>query len=192
DSPASARNVSSASAREGPPIAAATTDDATILFVAFISGSLFPEDAGISRHDTLDAGRKRHCTSSAMQDALTAMAHTASHPQCASAVLARNAPTALPPQMCAPKTVLKRLRASGATEVISVWFATRAERSPQSRSTAPAITAPTHKGANANATYAASTRHTPPVTMGKAPRRSVQRPAACDTSMPAAPGIARR
>src|SRR2546427_8618682 len=74
------------------------------------------------------------------------MAHTASHPECASAVLARNAPVAFPPQMCAPNTVLKRLRASGATDVISVWFATSAERSPQSSSTAPAITAPTHKG----------------------------------------------
>src|SRR5258708_17531142 len=112
-----------------------------------------------------------------MHDALAAMAHTASHPEYASAVLARNAATALPPQICATKTVLKRLRASGATEVISVWFATRAERSPQSSSTAPAITAPAHSGANANARYAASTRHTPAVTMGKAPRRSVQRPA---------------
>jgi len=54
--------------------------------------------------------------------------------------------------MCAPKTVLKRLRASGATAVMSVWFATIAERSPESSNTAPAITAPTQSGANASTT----------------------------------------
>src|SRR5258708_14512151 len=112
-----------------------------------------------------------------MHDALAAMAHTASHPEYASAVLARNAPTALPPQICAPKTVLKRLRASGATEVISVWFATRAERSPQSSSTAPAITAPAHSGAHANPRYPAITRHTPARTTGETPPPALPPPA---------------
>src|SRR5258708_40083748 len=118
------------------------------------------------------------------------MAHTASHPAYASALLARNAPVVLPAHRCAPNTVLKRLRASGATEATSVTLATRAARRPQSRSTAPAITAPIHSGANPNPRYAASTRPTPEATTGKAPRRSAQRPAGRPRGSPAAPGMA--
>ena len=84
-----------------------------------------------------------------MDEALTAIAHTAIQPAPARAVLARKAPVALPPQICAPKTVLNRLRASGATEVMTVWLATSAVRRPQSSRMAPPTTAATESAAKA-------------------------------------------
>src|SRR5260221_11692670 len=96
------------------------------------------------------------------------MAHTASHPAYASALLARNAPVVLPAHRCAPNTVLKRLRASGATKVTSVTLATRAAPRPQSRRTAPAITAPIHSAANPDTRHAVNTRPTPAGTTRKA------------------------
>src|SRR3954454_14411433 len=51
------------------------------------------------------------------------------------------APAALPLQTLKPKMVFERLRASGASELTMVWFATMVARRPQSRSTAPRASA---------------------------------------------------
>src|SRR5205085_436360 len=82
--------------------------------------------------------------------AMAEIAHTASQPLCASALEAMKAPTALPLQTLTPKIVLERLRASAASELTTVWFATIAARRPQSRSAAPMASAAGHQAPNAN------------------------------------------
>ncbi|HYY60421.1 MAG TPA: hypothetical protein VE756_03435, partial [Burkholderiales bacterium] len=71
-------------------------------------------------HDLNRFRIERSCTASAIAAANAEMAHTASQPLAASALVAMKAPMALPDQTLRPKTVLERLRASGASELTTV------------------------------------------------------------------------
>ncbi len=57
---------------------------------------------------------------------------------------------ALPDQTLKPNTVLERLRASGASELTTVWLATIAARRPLSRSAAPIASAAGHQTPKTN------------------------------------------
>src|SRR5581483_6272569 len=159
-----------------------------------LPGRLFESDVRVHRAASLrvprgEGQRARRCSTIASAAAANEIAHTAHHPKWVKAVLARKAPTALPPQMCAANTVLRRLRALGSTEVTRVWLATMAARNPQSRSIAPTTRAATHSAPKPNTTKAAITSAMPSATTGPAPRRSIHLPAERARTMPEAPGM---